>query len=221
MTQGPGANLGVSMSIMLPTKTSLDDVITRVGKLPPGLRSHMIHLIAFEHNSVGGAAVLPLNMVLIFGEAQDSVYMHEASHCIDRGFYASETFRAAKEKDSCWPTHYSKSADIELFAEIGVLHLYDKSGKTLLERGHDPACLANGLKAIDEYVGLDYQRDGTKCFKRKPNSKVVYPSEFQILSPEPYISNAVIEDFSNPGQVSSLSSPASPWGDYPREIHGQ
>ncbi|KLJ12223.1 hypothetical protein EMPG_12713 [Blastomyces silverae] len=200
---------------------SLDDVIRRVGKLPPGLRSHMVHLIAFEHSSVGGAAILPLNMVFIFGEAQDSVYMHEASHCIDRGFYRSETFRTAKARDSCWPTHYSKSADIELFAEIGVLHLYDKSGKTLLERGHDPACLANGLKAIDDYVGLDYQRDGTKCFKRKPNSRTVYPSEFQFQSPEPYISNVVIEDFSNSGEVSSLSSPASPWGDYPREIHGQ
>ncbi|EEQ91909.1 hypothetical protein RJZ56_005352 [Blastomyces dermatitidis] len=203
---------------------SLDDVIRRVGQLPPGLRSHMIHLIAFEHSSVGGAAVLPWNMVMIFGEAQDSVYMHEASHCIDRGFYASETFRTAKAKDSCWPTHYSKSADIELFAEIGVLYLYDKSGKTLIQRGHDPACLANGLKAIDAYVGLDYQRGGSKCFKRKPNSKVVYPPGFQIQSPEPYISNAVIENFSNPGDVSSLSSlssPASPWGDYPREIHGQ
>ncbi|OAX84523.1 hypothetical protein ACJ72_01114 [Emergomyces africanus] len=200
---------------------SLNQMITRVGKLPPALRSHMIHLAAFENESVGGATVIPWNMIMVFGEAQDSVYMHEASHCIDRGFYESEAFLKAKAMDSCWPTYYSKSADIELFAELGVLFLYDRSGKSLIERGYDPACLVNGLKAIDEYVGLDYKRDGNKCFKRNPNSKVVYPSEAQLLSPEPYISEAVIEDFSNPGAVSSQSSPSSVWGDYPRDIHGQ
>ncbi|OJD17747.1 hypothetical protein AJ78_02156 [Emergomyces pasteurianus Ep9510] len=200
---------------------SLDQMISRVGKLPPGLRSNMVHLVAFEHNSVGGATVIPWNMVMVFGEAQDSVYMHEASHCIDQGFYNSETFQQAKALDSCWPTHYSKSGDMELFAELGVLYLYDRSGKTLKQRGYDPACLANGLKALDEYVGLDFQRNGSKCFKRKPNSKVIYPSEAQILSPEPYISEAVIEDFSAPDDVSSQFSTNSVWGTYPREIHGQ
>ncbi|PGH30818.1 hypothetical protein GX50_06404 [[Emmonsia] crescens] len=202
-------------------QNTLDQMVTRVGRLPPGLRSHMLHLVAFNHVSVGGAAVLPWNMVMIFGEAQDSVYMHEASHCIDGGFYKSETFKAAKAMDSCWPTGYSRSSDIELFAEIGVVYLYDKSGKTLIERGYNPACLAHGLKAIDEYVGRDYQRNGSKCFKRRPNSKVIYPTESQLLSPEPYISEAVIEDFSDPDAFSSQSEPSSVWGNYPRKIYGQ
>ncbi|EER41887.1 conserved hypothetical protein [Histoplasma capsulatum H143] len=199
---------------------TLNDMVERVGKIPPGLRSYMIHLVAFENDSVGGGTVIPWNMIMIFGDAQDSVYMHEASHCIDGGFYQSDVFQAAKAKDSCWPTYYSKSADPELFAEIGVAYLYDRSGKTLIQRGYNPSCLSNGLKALDEHVGLNFQRDGAKCFKRNPNSNVIHPSDAELLSPEPYISTAVIEDFSNPGDESSQFSSFSVWGEHPRKIHG-
>ncbi|EQL33882.1 hypothetical protein BDFG_04157 [Blastomyces dermatitidis ATCC 26199] len=81
-----------------------------------------------------------------------------------------------KDLDTYWPSDYSKSSDRELFAETGVAYLYDNSGKTLLERGYDPSCLANGLKALGEHAGSEFQK-GSKCFKREPNSKIDFPKD--------------------------------------------
>ncbi|OAX78973.1 hypothetical protein ACJ72_06714 [Emergomyces africanus] len=188
---------------------SVEEMVTRFGRVPPGLRSSVRHLIAFEHPSSAGITIVPWNMIMIFGNSSDSVYFHESSHCRDQGFHNSRAFKRAKELDSCWPTQYSKTSDAELFAELGVAHLYDRSGKTLLERGFNPACLSNGLRAISKYVGDDYKRSG-KCFKRRPNSPIVHPTAAQILNLEQYVSDVELEDFSNP-------SP-SIW-EYPNEIH--
>ncbi|PGH09176.1 hypothetical protein GX51_00930 [Blastomyces parvus] len=176
---------------------TLDQMVTRFGRLPAGLRSYITHLIAFKRAAVGGAAISPGNLVIVYGEAQDSVYMHEATHHIDRRFSVSEGFKKAKEMDTCFPTAYSKRSDVELFAEIGVLYLYDKSGKTLLERGYDASCLKNELDALGGYVGKEYIRDTSKCFKRVPDSPIIHPTDAGILNAEPYISEAVIETFSN------------------------
>ncbi|OAX80489.1 hypothetical protein ACJ72_05176 [Emergomyces africanus] len=153
------------------------------GRVPAGLRSRVRHVIAFENNSPGGVRVGPWNIIAIYGDVQYSVYMHESGHCTDRGFSTSEAFLKAKELDTCWPSDYSKSSNAELFAEMGVAYLYDKSGKTLRERGFDPSCLSKGLKALGDHAGSDYVK-GSKCFKREPNSKIVHPDEVGVMSPE-------------------------------------
>ncbi|KAL2375908.1 hypothetical protein RJ035_008203 [Blastomyces gilchristii] len=83
---------------------------------------------------------------------------------------------AQRKRNTYWPSDYFKSSDRELFAETGVAYLYDNSGKTLLERGYDPSCLANGLKALGEHAGSEFQK-GSKCFKREPNSKIDFPKD--------------------------------------------
>ncbi|EEH09528.1 hypothetical protein HCBG_03065 [Histoplasma capsulatum G186AR] len=157
---------------------SLDKMVEYFGRVPAGLRSRVRHLIAFEDNSPGGVRVGPWNIIAIYGDASDSVYMHESGHCTDRDFSRSEAFQKAKAADSCWPSEYSRSNDRELFAELGVAYLYDNSGKTLRERGYDASCLGNELKALGEYVGSEYKK-GSKCFKREPNSKIIHPAEAQ------------------------------------------
>ncbi|OJD15845.1 hypothetical protein AJ78_03942 [Emergomyces pasteurianus Ep9510] len=138
-----------------------------------------------------------LEMIMMFGDSPDQYYMREAAHCIDRGFYSSETFQKTKALDSCWPSYYFRATDAELFAEIGVLCFYDHSGKSFRQRGFDSSCLSNGLKAIGDYAGDDF-KETSKCFKREENSPIFHPTDTEHLNPEPYISTAVIEDFSNP-----------------------
>ncbi|KKZ61622.1 hypothetical protein EMCG_03868 [[Emmonsia] crescens] len=155
---------------------SVDTMVEKFGLVPAGLRSRVRHLIAFEDKTPGGLHVDPWNIVAVYGDVNDSVYMHESSHCTDRGFSTSEAFLKAKDLDTCWPSQYSKTTDRELFAETGVAYLYDNSGKTLLERGYDPSCLANGLKALGEHAGSEFKK-GSKCFKRKPNSRIIFPKD--------------------------------------------
>ncbi|OJD11476.1 hypothetical protein AJ78_07764 [Emergomyces pasteurianus Ep9510] len=172
---------------------SMPMMVTRFGKIPARLRSHVRHLVAFNHPSSAGLTYPSLNMITILGSSSDSVYFHEASHCRDQGFHKSREFQRAKEQDTCWPSKYSKTTDAELFAEMGVAHLYNSSGKTLLERGYDPACLSNGLGALKKHVGDDYSRS-SKCFKRQPNSRIIHPSAAQFLNSEPHTSG--VEDIS-------------------------
>ncbi|OJD23888.1 hypothetical protein ACJ73_04757 [Blastomyces percursus] len=160
---------------------SVDTMVEKFGRVPAGLRSRVRHLIAFEDKTPGGLHVSPWNIIAVFGNVKDSVYMHESSHCTDRDFYKSEAFLKAKDLDTCWPSDYSKSSDRELFAETGVAYLYDNSGKRLLERGYDPSCLANGLKALGEHAGSEFQK-GSQCFKREPNSKIVFPEDEEVAT---------------------------------------
>ncbi|OJD15348.1 hypothetical protein AJ78_04393 [Emergomyces pasteurianus Ep9510] len=162
---------------------SVKTMTEKFGRVPAGLRSRVRHLIVLENESPGGVQVDPWNIIGIYGDVHDSVYMHESSHCTDHGFSKSEAFQKAKKLDTCWPTDYSKSTDADLFAETGVAYLYDKSGKTLRERGFDPSCLSNGLKALGDHVGSEYAKD-SQCFKREPNSRIVHPSEVGAMSAE-------------------------------------
>ncbi|EER40065.1 conserved hypothetical protein [Histoplasma capsulatum H143] len=163
---------------------SVKTMTEKFGRVPAGLRSRVRHLLALEDTRSHGLQRDPWNIIVIYGDANDSVYMHESSHCADRGFSSSEAFLKAKEQDTCWPTDYSKSSDADLFAETGVAYLYDKSGKTLRERGFDPSCLSNGLKALGDYVGSEFAKD-SRCFKREPNSRIIHPSEVGVTSAEP------------------------------------
>ncbi|KAG5292968.1 con13-like protein [Histoplasma ohiense] len=173
---------------------SVDDIVRKVGRLPAGLRSFITHLIAFENSYPAGAALIPVNYVMIYGDVGDSVYMHEATHHLDRGFYESEALRAAITADTCWPSAYSRLGGMELVAELGVAYLYDKSGKTLLERGYDASCLSNQFNALGNHAGGEFQRT-SKCFKRRQNSRVIHPTEAEFLNPGVYISEAVMETF--------------------------
>ncbi|OJD10755.1 hypothetical protein AJ78_08317 [Emergomyces pasteurianus Ep9510] len=162
---------------------SVKSMSEKFDRVPAGLQSRVCHLVAFENKTPGGVAVRPWNIIALYGDVQDSVYMHESRHCTDRGFSESEAFLKAKELDTCWPSDYSKSSDHELFAEIGVAYLYDKSGKTLHERGFDSSCLSNGLKALSDHAGSEYEK-GSKCFKREPNVKIVHSSKIGVASAE-------------------------------------
>ncbi|OJD13180.1 hypothetical protein AJ78_06342 [Emergomyces pasteurianus Ep9510] len=175
---------------------SVDDIVRKFGRLPAGLRSYITHLIAFENPYPAGGGLIPLNYVTIYGDVVDSVYMHEAAHHVDRGFFQNATFLAAKAADTCYPTTSSKLGDRELLADLGVTYLYDKSGKTLLERGYDASCLVHLLNALGDYAGGDFQRT-SKCFKRPQNSRVIHPTDAEFANPEPYISQVVMEHFPN------------------------
>ncbi|OAX82159.1 hypothetical protein ACJ72_03493 [Emergomyces africanus] len=131
-----------------------------------------------------------------YGESDDSSYMYEATHHLDRFFSKSATFLAAKAADTFWPTEYSKNGDGDLLAELGVAYLYDKSGKTLLERGYDASCLFHEFNVLGDYAGGDFRRT-SKCFKRRESSRVIHPTDPKFASPEVYLSEAVIEHFPN------------------------
>lgn len=75
-----------------------------------------------------------------------------------------------------------------------MAYLYDKSGKTLLERGCDASCLSHQLNALGNYAGGEFQRT-SKCFKRGENSPVIHPTEAEFLSPGLYDSPVVMETF--------------------------
>ncbi|OAX82572.1 hypothetical protein ACJ72_03077 [Emergomyces africanus] len=137
------------------SQASVDTMVMRVGGIHPGLRSHVRHLIGFEGDLTAGT-VVPWNMIMIFGDSPDQYYMHEAAHCIYRGF--------------------NKTSDMELFTEVGVLYIYDNRGKSLRQRGFDPSCLSNGLKVFGDYAGEDF-KEASRCFKRRENSPIVHLTE--------------------------------------------
>lgn len=182
---------------------SLDQMITSFGRLPPALRSYVRHIFAFDglegdgqiHTWAGAGD----DFVVFFGYCGDSVFMHEAAHCIDRTFHDSDTFKNARQDDSCLPTAYSRTSLAELFAEVSASWIYDHNSRSLADRGFDASCMANQLGVVGDYVGEEYTRSTSQCIPRRPNSPTIYPDLSSQKRDQPYyVSEIVREDFEPP-----------------------
>lgn len=178
-------------------------MVTSFGRLPPALRSYVKHIIVFDGTEGDGEvhthAGTVSDGIMFFGNSSDSVFMHEAAHCIDREFHDNPLWTDAKAKDTCVPSFYARSSDTELFAEVSGTYIYDKNSESLKERGYDPSCMANLLQAVGDYVGKEYTLGTSKCIAREPNTPIVTPDKSRIANVEPYISEVDLEDFDSAG----------------------
>ncbi|PGH05421.1 hypothetical protein GX51_02945 [Blastomyces parvus] len=160
-------------------RLSLDEAVTKFGRLPAGLRSYVRAYFALdlaEYDEVG--PIFEPDFYVSLGVPPDSTFMYWVAHTASDGFYLEETWIDAVWKDTCWPsTIYDTSfPEFEVFGDSGVAYLYDSSGKSLLERGYDVSCMSNGMRALGASVGRHYKQN-SKCFERKPNFPIVHPED--------------------------------------------
>ncbi|KAL1959273.1 hypothetical protein VTO42DRAFT_2460 [Malbranchea cinnamomea] len=189
---------------------SVDEMVTKFGRLPPGLRSYVRHFFVFDgtdaNGNIGLSAGSSDDCIAFVGPCGDSVFMHEAAHSIDREFHNSEAFQQAMQSDSCLPTHYSRTSPAELFAEDSVAWIYNRNSKPLADRGYEPSCMANQLRAVGDYVGNEYTLSTSKCFTRRPNSPIINPAQIMTTMKQGYyVSDIVLEDFGGEGRVGASS----------------
>ncbi|OAX79810.1 hypothetical protein ACJ72_05867 [Emergomyces africanus] len=164
------------------SQQSVDTMVTKFGRLPAGLRSHVRHLFVVGHKHIGYSdSVNEWNFLLSVGDASDESYMTAASQIASREFVSSDTWKNAVSQDLCWPEpiYELDSPQYKVFASTGAVYLYDASGKSLLERGYDASCMKHGFQALGKYIGSDYRRS-SKCHDRLPNSPIVHPDDANL-----------------------------------------
>ncbi|OJD10230.1 hypothetical protein AJ78_08677 [Emergomyces pasteurianus Ep9510] len=168
------------------TQMSVNETVAKFGRIPAGLRSYVRSYLALD-DDYNGVGLFTDGFIVSVGFPQDSGYMYAASENVNGDFSQNQTFIDAVSKDTCWPTemHPDDEPEYETFCKTGVAYLYDSSGTSLLQRGYDISCMANGLRALGAYVGHHYKQN-SKCFKRKP-VRIVHPGQsFQPAQPFAY-----------------------------------
>ncbi|EEH05658.1 hypothetical protein HCBG_05922 [Histoplasma capsulatum G186AR] len=184
---------------------SADSMVVKFGRLTPGLRSHVRHLLVINYDGIGASDSAPdYQFIASAGDAPDSSLMTAATTMLADGFYNTDPWINAISRDTCWPTmpYNVQFPWYEILSATGAIYLYDSSGKSMLERGYDVSCMSNGMRALGAYHGSDFKQGG-KCFKRKPNDPIVHPDTNNLLPSGP---NAVSEEI-----VKKLFRPSPVW----------
>ncbi|KGY15761.1 hypothetical protein PABG_11422 [Paracoccidioides brasiliensis Pb03] len=109
-------------------------MLTGFGRIPAALRSNLPRLIAFA-GRLGALVVMPSNVAI---HPDGFLFFTRPPTPMSSGFHESDIFQKAKAQDAALAIRNSR----ELLAEIGVLHLYDKSGKSghFFQRSYDLSC---------------------------------------------------------------------------------
>ncbi|KAF2658373.1 hypothetical protein K491DRAFT_756101 [Lophiostoma macrostomum CBS 122681] len=158
-------------------------IATNFGRLPPGLRVGVSHMMAVSSKRETGNVELPMGIneggrnVFLKGLIDGSIVSHEAFHSFDRGFSDSKTFTDAYNADTCVATNYANKNVQERFADLGTWVHYDMNGEPVEDwLDKDIGCTKNQLAAVKEYAqdALDFRT--TQCGPRGPDDKFLDPS---------------------------------------------
>lgn len=169
---------------------SVDQMVNAFGRVPPGVRSHVVHIFILDGSrpdgSVGKSGGSNNDRFVIRGPIDDAAFAHESFHSVDKGFSSSSTFTDAYNADSCVPDDYANAAPPEDFAQLGVWLDYDINGipiSSYLDK--DQSCMRNQLEAVRNYATQYIDLATSACFDRRPNDENVTPSsEVNVLDVE-------------------------------------
>ncbi|KAJ7278227.1 hypothetical protein C8J57DRAFT_1060162 [Mycena rebaudengoi] len=125
---------------------SMDTILDRFGRVPVGLRRYVGTVIVLG-DTEPHAYTLTTGETHFFGDCAMDTWIHEASHSFDfASAHSSDPgWAQALASDTCVPDSYSRTNQIEAFAQMSVMKIY-----TLLYNGHLPPgfradCMAHQL----------------------------------------------------------------------------
>ncbi|KZW01044.1 hypothetical protein EXIGLDRAFT_638638 [Exidia glandulosa HHB12029] len=150
------------------------EMIDLFGRLPVHERQWVRHVMAFPGNTPGIISAYASNgdIAMQGDTASPMFFQHETTHVLDfyrnNGSSSTAQWKAAIAKDSCVPEDYSNTNEIEDYATIGLMSLYE----IITPGGLDPIgnwrCLVNQKNALDAFQRSDMIPGGT-CSRRTPN----------------------------------------------------
>ncbi|KAF2177791.1 hypothetical protein K469DRAFT_719460 [Zopfia rhizophila CBS 207.26] len=160
---------------------SVDQMVNAFGRVPPGVRSHVVHVFVVDGSrpdgSIGKSGGSNNDRFVIRGPIDDAAFAHESFHSVDKGFSSSSKFTDAYNADTCVPDDYANASPAEDFAQLGVWLDYDTNGIPIANYlNKDTGCMANQLRVVKEYAGGHINLDTSKCFNRRPNDENVSPA---------------------------------------------
>ncbi|KAH8915384.1 hypothetical protein BT69DRAFT_1356664 [Atractiella rhizophila] len=129
---------------------TLNDVLVQLGRTPTTLRDYTRYFLSFPDTGNHALTWLPANDILMFGDEHEeaglTVFIHEQGHTIDQSFSSSDTFKNAIAADTCVPDDYANSNEVEDFAQVTVMSLYNDLFGTFPD-GPSVSCMQNQLDA--------------------------------------------------------------------------
>jgi hypothetical protein len=153
---------------------SVDQMVNAFGRVPPGIRSRVVHLIVVDGSrpdrSISKSGGSNNDRITIRGPIDDAAFMHESMHSVDQGFHESAQFQNAYNADSCVPDNYANTSPAEDFAQLGVWVHYDSNGipiRNYIDR--DFSCMGHQLEVVGQYAGGQINTHTSHCFDRRPN----------------------------------------------------
>lgn len=160
---------------------SLEAMVNAFGRVPPGVRSHVVHVFVLDGSrpdgSIGKSGGSNNDRFVIRGPIDDAAFAHESFHSVDKGFSSSSTFTTAYNADSCVPDNYANASPAEDFAQLGVWVDYDTNGMPISSYlDKDQGCMSNQLSAVRDYAHQFIDLDESACFNRRPNDQIVTPA---------------------------------------------
>ncbi|KAF2251888.1 hypothetical protein BU26DRAFT_516626 [Trematosphaeria pertusa] len=160
---------------------SVDQMVNAFGRVPPGVRSHVVHIFILDGSrpdgSIGKSGGSNNDRFVIRGPIDDAAFAHESFHSVDKGFSSQSTFTDAYDADSCVPDNYANSSPAEDFAQLGTWLDYDINGvpiSSYLDK--DQGCMKNQLEAVRAYATQYIDLNTSECFDRRPNDGNVTPA---------------------------------------------
>jgi len=141
---------------------NIDDVMYRFGEIPVGLRSYVGSALAVYGASCSSGS--GGDFIVFSGNCPESVFLHEASHSLDKGSSSTSGWSNAVAQSSCVPDPYSNTNLVEDFAQVNVLVTYLYHIGALPA---DPACLQPQLDFFFNDPRLNQDQTTTTCFPDK------------------------------------------------------
>ncbi|KAF2703536.1 hypothetical protein K504DRAFT_463591 [Pleomassaria siparia CBS 279.74] len=162
---------------------SVDSTVNAFGRVPPGVRSHVVHIMVLDGSKPDGTMSKSggsnNDRFVIRGPIDDAAFAHEAFHSVDVGFSGSDDFTRAHSIDSCVPDNYANASPAEDFAQLGVWLDYETNGiriSAYVGPDRDQSCMVAQLTLVRKYSEQWMDLKMSKCFERKPNDLNVVPN---------------------------------------------
>ncbi|KAH8914265.1 hypothetical protein BT69DRAFT_1290483 [Atractiella rhizophila] len=137
---------------------SLNDVLVQLGRTPTTLRDYTRFFLSFPDTGNHAVTWLPANDILVFGdessEAGLTVFIHEQGHTVDQSFSTSSTFKNAIAADTCVPDAYANNNEVEDFAQVTVMSLYNDLFNAY-PSGPSVSCMQNQLNAYQSNTRIN------------------------------------------------------------------
>ncbi|EJD34766.1 hypothetical protein AURDEDRAFT_188943 [Auricularia subglabra TFB-10046 SS5] len=143
---------------------SFDTMERRWAKVPVGLRSYGGTLLAVKRDSGCVAYTFGGEYIRFHGDCGSSVFIHEVSHTVDKGFSSTAAFKDGVAKSSCVPDSYANTNYVEDFAQLNVCLTWALRFGVLSDAaGKDAACMAPQYNLLKSDARIKAAQSATQC----------------------------------------------------------
>ncbi|EWC47256.1 hypothetical protein DRE_03375 [Drechslerella stenobrocha 248] len=149
------------------------------GRMPEHMRELVRHLIAVPADSCSALSYTDIGDIVFSGNCDTpSIFIHETAHQLDamldpaNSESGSQNWRDALAADSCVPDSYANTNEVEDFAQVTVVALYQVIRGTV-PVSEDPGCFASQLQRLLRRYRRRFLKQNDWCHGRIPSSNFV------------------------------------------------